>query len=74
MTGVSPARHARGVPLGTIQVFVGHISTRMLLHYTHIASKAVEMLNAEPMLTPTLAAPPSSDVDGSNPLRKDMIH
>jgi hypothetical protein len=49
----------------------------MLLHYTHIASgvarKAVEMLDAEPMLTPTLTAPPSSDVDGSNPLRKDMI-
>jgi integrase len=55
----------RGVPLGTIQVFVGHISTRMLLHYTHIASgiarKAVEMPDAGPMLTPTLTSTAKRD-------------
>ena len=52
----------RGVPLGTIQAFVGHISARMVLHYVHIASgvarKAVQMLDAEPMLEPTLTGTP----------------
>jgi integrase len=47
----------RGVPLGTIQSFVGHMSNRMLMHYTHIASgaarKAVELLDSEPILAPT---------------------
>ena len=46
----------RGVPLGTIQAFVGHMSTRMLTHYTHITSgaarKAVELLDTEPILAP----------------------
>jgi len=46
----------RGVPMGTIQAFVGHLSARMLAHYTHISSgaarKAVELLDAEPILTP----------------------
>lgn len=46
----------RGVPLGTIQAFVGHMSIRMLTHYTHITSgaarKAVELLDSEPILAP----------------------
>ena len=50
----------RGVPLGLIQAMVGHICARMLRHYTHISScaarKAIELLDAEPILTP-LAAP-----------------
>lgn len=49
----------RGVPLGLIQAMVGHISARMLRHYTHVSSgaarKAVEALDAEPILTPTLS-------------------
>jgi len=47
----------RGVPLGTVQAFVGHMSTRMLTHYTHISSgaarKAVELLDQDPILTET---------------------
>jgi integrase len=47
----------RGVPLGTIQVFVGHMSARMLRHYTHISSgaarRAVELLDADPILAPS---------------------
>ena len=43
-----------GVPLGVIQSIVGHISGRMLRHYTHVstgvARKAVELLDAEPLL------------------------
>jgi integrase len=49
----------QGVPLGLIQAMVGHISTRMLKHYTHVTSgaarKAVEALDAEPILTVTAA-------------------
>jgi integrase len=45
-----------GVPVGVIQTFVGHMSARMTAHYTHISSgvarKAVELLDAEPMLAP----------------------
>ena len=48
----------RGVPLGLIQAMVGHISSRMLRHYTHISSgaarKAVEALDAEPILAPSI--------------------
>jgi integrase len=48
----------RGVPLGTVQAFVGHISARMLRHYTHIASgaarRAVELLDADPILVRTV--------------------
>jgi integrase len=51
----------RGVPLGTIMAMVGHISKRMLLHYTHISSgaarRAVEVLDAEPMLDLMLTKP-----------------
>ena len=47
-----------GVPLGVIQAMVGHISARMLRHYTHIASgaarKAVELLDTEPVLAKRL--------------------
>jgi integrase len=47
----------RGVPLGTIQAFVGHMSARMIRHYTHIttgaARRAVELLDQEPMLSPS---------------------
>jgi len=48
----------KGIPLGLIQGMVGHISSRMLLHYAHISSgaarKAVESLDSEAVLTPTL--------------------
>ena len=51
----------RGVPLGTIMAMVGHISKRMLLHYTHISTgaalRAVEVLDAEPMLDLVLTGP-----------------
>jgi integrase len=44
----------RGVPLGVIQTFVGHLSARMVRHYTHISSgaarQAVELLDREPIL------------------------
>jgi len=40
------------------QACVGHLSARMLRHYTHITSgaahEAVAQLDAEPLLTPTL--------------------
>lgn len=43
-----------GVPIGVVQAMVGHISSRMLRHYTHIASgvarKAVELLDTQPIL------------------------
>ena len=48
----------RGVPLGTIQAFVGHMSPRMLAHYTHVSSgvarRAVELLDADSVLEPVL--------------------
>ncbi len=58
-----------GVPLGVIQAMVGHISSRMLRHYTHIASgvarKAVELLDSQPVLVrsvmETQPAPPRVD-------------
>lgn len=44
----------RGVPIGLIQAFVGHINARMVRHYTHITSgaarKAVELLDSDPIL------------------------
>jgi integrase len=47
----------RGVPIGVIQSFVGHLSARMVRHYTHVTSgvarKAVELLDHEPMLAAT---------------------
>ena len=47
-----------GVPLGVIQTFVGHLSARMVRHYTHVTSgvarEAVERLDAQPILAPTL--------------------
>jgi integrase len=50
----------RGVPLGVIQTFVGHVSARMLRHYTHVTSgvarAAVQLLDAQPLLTPTLTS------------------
>ena len=43
--------------LGLIQGIVGHVSSRMLLHYAHVGSgKAVEALDSEAILTPTLTA------------------
>jgi hypothetical protein len=40
-----------------IQTFVGHMSARMVRHYTHVSSgaapKAVELLDSDPILTPT---------------------
>ena len=48
----------RGVPLGTIQAFVGHMSPRMLAHCTHVSSgvarRAVELLDADSVLEPVL--------------------
>jgi len=45
-----------GVAIGVIQTFVGHMSARMIRHYTHISSgaarKAVELLDSDPILTP----------------------
>jgi len=45
-----------GVSLGVIQTFVGHMSARMVRHYTHISSgaarKAVELLDSDPILAP----------------------
>ncbi len=45
-----------GVPLGVIQTFVGHMSARMVRHYTHVSSgaarKAVELLDSDSILTP----------------------
>jgi len=45
-----------GVPIGVIQTFVGHMSARMVRHYTHVSScaarKAVELLDSDPILTP----------------------
>jgi len=49
-----------GVPLGVIQTFVGHMSARMVRHYTHVSSgaarKAVELLDSYPILAPIVAA------------------
>jgi len=43
-----------GVPLGVIQSIVGHISSKMVRHYTHVSSgvarRAVEMLDRAPIL------------------------
>jgi len=51
-----------GVPLGVIQTFVGQISARMVRHYTHITSgaarKAVEMLDAQPIIEAALTSRP----------------
>jgi hypothetical protein len=45
-------------PTWLIQDIVGHVSSRMLLHYAHVSSgaarKAVESLDSEAILTPTL--------------------
>jgi len=48
-----------GVPLGVIQTFVGHISARMVRHYTHVTSgaarAAVELLDSQPILAPLVS-------------------
>jgi Phage integrase family len=55
----------RGVSLGTIQAFVGHMSTRMLTHCTHTSSgaarKAVELLDSEPILAPVANQPAAQE-------------
>jgi len=55
----------RGVPLGTVQAFVGHMSTRMLTHYTHITSgaarRAVELLDADSILAPVQKQQPPQE-------------
>jgi integrase len=47
----------KGVALGVIQTFVGHMSARMVRHYTHVSSgaarKAVELLDSDPILAPS---------------------
>lgn len=44
----------RGVPLGVIESMVGHISAKMIRHYTHVTSgatrHAVELFDADPIL------------------------
>jgi integrase len=56
----------RGVPLGVIQTFVGHISARMVRHYTHITSgaarRAVELFDNDPILTEPADSDPLSTV------------
>jgi intergrase/recombinase len=46
-----------GVPLGVIQTFVGHLSAKMVRHYTHVSSgaarKAVELLDKDSILNST---------------------
>jgi integrase len=48
-----------GVPLGVIQTFVGHLSARMVRHYTHVSSgaarKAVELLDRDSILMPSIS-------------------
>ncbi|MGH9514189.1 MAG: tyrosine-type recombinase/integrase [Terriglobales bacterium] len=45
-----------GVSIGVIQTFVGHMSARMVRHYTHVSSgaarKAVELLDSDSILVP----------------------
>lgn len=49
-----------GVPVGVVQAMVGHISSKMLRHYTHIASgvprRAVELLDRQPILATPISA------------------
>jgi integrase len=44
----------RGISISLVQTMVGHLSPRMVRHYTHIASgaarEAVSLLDSEPML------------------------
>lgn len=44
----------RGIPIERIMAMVGHISTRMVRHYTHVATKVlhkdVALLDGEPIL------------------------
>ena len=51
-----PAK-TKNLALGVIQTFVGHMSARMVRHYTHVSSgaarKAVELLDSDPILTPS---------------------
>jgi len=64
-TNLSRVRHTfithmveRGVRWGTIQAFVGHMSARMLKHYTHIMTGAVRkaaVLDQDPMLSARFA-------------------
>lgn len=57
-----------GVPLGTVMAMVGHVSKKMVLHYTHITSgaarRAVEVLDKEPMLDRVLTTqqPPAKEL------------
>jgi hypothetical protein len=47
----------KGVALGVIQTFVGHMRARMVRHHTHVSSgaarKGVELLDSDPILIPT---------------------
>jgi integrase len=60
----------RGVPVGVIQTFVGHMSSRMLAHYTHIASgaarRAVELLDADSILSAPAAVPANEETVAVN--------
>lgn len=57
----------RGVPIGLVQAIVGHISAKMLRHYTHVTSgasrRAVELFNDDPIFTSDLpsATPTAND-------------
>jgi integrase len=58
----------RGVPIGVVQAMVGHISARMLRHYTHITSgasrRAVELFNDDPIFKSD--APADARIDGQD--------
>jgi integrase len=66
-----------GVPLGTIMAMVGHIAKRMLVHYTHISSgaarRAVELLDAEPMLDLVLTGPSPEEPEQGKAEKKTLL-
>ena len=56
----------KGTPLAVVESLVGHLSVKMLRHYTHVTSgairKAVDALDDEPILVQKTAI---SDADAS---------
>jgi len=59
-----------GMPIGLIQAMVGHISARMVRHYTHITSgaarKAVALLDSEPILGEKASSTNRQQEEGSS--------
>lgn len=66
-----------GAPLGVIQTFVGHLSARMVRHYTHVSSgaarKAVELLDSHSVLADTLTAKAEPGARPAASLQTEMI-